>query len=147
MPASKDEARAYAKKVFALLDSEPDKLSDQELSLASKFKTSEDKLFAVRSDIDTIRQQVRQGEARLRSLELQAENEQGRCNGILDVMVDLKFGGVETGEEIPPDAAPPVSKANGKRPPVNRKEKRASTSKARPKKSRTKTNGKAAPAA
>lgn len=100
------EVDAYIRKVMGALENDPDSLSSIEKQFGTKYATVIQRVRQVEADLTQTREQVRQGEARVRSLELQHQAESGRATGFLETLVSLKF---ESAPEVqtPPPPAPP----------------------------------------
>jgi len=87
----------YLSNVLKLVESSPDKLSPHEKRLGTKLAEARAGVDKVANEIQTLRNQLQQGEARLRSLELQFENGLGKTTGIAEAILDLHF---DSGEEV-----------------------------------------------
>lgn len=115
-------------------NNEAEKLSTEERTLAEKCIKAEHRVKKILKDLETLRSQIAQGEARVRSMERALEGEQGRIDGFVEVLLEYMpddFGPQGPGPNRPPPAELP--------PPANRKQKRAAASKARKSKSKSAT--------
>lgn len=104
---SQQEVQAYLNHVLKMSEDSPEKLSKEERRLIDRYRRENQKLHQINSDISQIRDQIRQGEARLRSLELQAADTAGRAAAMLDYLAGLKF------DEEPQLEVPPTEKPTG----------------------------------
>jgi uncharacterized coiled-coil DUF342 family protein len=87
----------YLNNVLTLVESSPDKLNPNEKRLGTKLAEARAAVDKVANEIQTLRNQLQQGEARLRSLELQFENGLGKTTGIAEVLLELHFDSGEDG--------------------------------------------------
>jgi chromosome segregation ATPase len=85
------QKQQYLQTVLSNLGTAPEKLTKDELRLATKYQTEMQRLNQVQGELGQLRDQLRQGEARVRSLELQAADVQGKANGFLEYLTSLKF--------------------------------------------------------
>jgi hypothetical protein len=115
MPASQQDIQMYVQNVIKQLEGDPSRLTKDERRLAGKYVVESRRLERIQQETSQLRDQIRQLEARVRSLELQAADSQGRANGFLDYMASLKFeddapmGAPPQGAPIPsPEVAPKV---------------------------------------
>ena len=154
MATDPKEAREYARKITEAFRKKPESLEGSEKRLARKYWQASDEIVGVNSNIRDLRIQIQQAEQRIQQLQAQAENEQGKCNGFLELLIEDQFGD-DWNEQTPapgpddPPADPPAEAeaspdegGNGGTPPKNRKARRAK--KATAKKKTTKGGDKAA---
>lgn len=73
------------------LEKDPASLTPHEKRLGEKFKTVKEEAVQVAKDIDQLRNQIQQAQARLNSAELELQARQGRARGILDAIVELEM--------------------------------------------------------
>jgi len=99
-----EEAKRYVQSVMQRLDNSPDALSKQEFRLAKRFKESDGVVRKIAEDCDEMRSRIQQMQTNLGNAERQLENERGRCQGIVDSLVDLY---AVTLEESAAEAAKP----------------------------------------
>lgn len=88
---SQEAVQAYLADGMKKLAESPSSLSKTEKRLLTKLKKTSDAAQQVLKDIQNMKGQISQAEARLRSLELQSENHQGAANAFVDELVSLKF--------------------------------------------------------
>ena len=117
----------YIDDAMKRLDENPDSLEKFERRLLSKIRKSSVSAQQSFKDLQDLRNQITQAEARLRSVELQAESYQGQVSAYIDEIVSLKF---DLDEPLPPPAPTPDPAGNGAPKAVNRKQRRAAKSKA-----------------
>jgi len=103
MQPSQQAVNQYITSVLDKFRTDPEKLSKDEKRLAGKYQNEMARLERLNADVGQLRDQIRQGEARLRSLELQTADSQGKTNAFLEYMASLKF---EDMEGLPPGSAP-----------------------------------------
>jgi len=103
MPIDQQRVQAYIQGVLKAAENDPKSLSKEEMRVAGKYRIESQRLQQVQQDISQMRDQIHQAEARLRSLELQAADVQGRATGLLDYLASAKF----EEEAAPPDMMPP----------------------------------------
>lgn len=89
--AQQQRIQQYVQKVMADLQSDPDSLTGNERRFGSKYAEVLQRVRQIEGDLTQLREQVRQGEARIRSLELQHQGESGRAGAFLESLVSLKF--------------------------------------------------------
>ena len=106
MTPSQQQVQQYIQSVLNNLKSSPDKLNKEEIRLATKYQAEITKTNQIYSDIKSFQDQIRQADARLRSLELQLADTQGKANAYLDYLSTLKF------EDMTPAETPPVDNAH-----------------------------------
>ena len=106
---------AYIRKVMNALENDPGSLSSTEKQFGSKYAAVVRKVRQIETELTQVREQVRQGEARAKSLELQHQGESGRAAGLLEALVSLKFeaGPPEIQMPPPPEAPPSGEKEAG----------------------------------
>lgn len=85
------QAERYARSVLQRSEKKDPSLSKHEVRLARKYLETQNRMKKIASDIMEAKNLIEQTEAKRRSLELMFEQEQGKCNGYIDYMVDLKF--------------------------------------------------------
>lgn len=121
-PSAK-EIQKYIDGAMKRLDENPESLEPYERRLLAKIRMSSGAAQQAQKDIQDLKNQITQAEARLRSVELQAEGHQGAVSAYIDEVVSLKFN-----LEDPTIPKAPVVPSAGDAP-VNRHEKRAAKSK------------------
>jgi uncharacterized coiled-coil DUF342 family protein len=89
--AVQQQKQQYVQKTLSEYSSKPEDLSKEERRLCKKYQEEANKLGQLHGEISQLRDQLRQGEARLKSLELQAADSQGRASGLLDYLISSKF--------------------------------------------------------
>lgn len=124
---SPQEVQKYIDGSMKRLDEKPDSLEPYERRLLAKIRKSSGAAQQAMKDAQDLQNQITQAQARLRSVELQAESFQGSVNAYIDEVVSLKFNLEEPVSE-PAPKAPESPPTNGKTP-VNRHEKRAAKAK------------------
>ena len=85
----------YVASVLKALDSDPTSLNKDELRLATRHRKEMWNLNRLQKDIGQLHDQMHQAEARLRSLELQAADTQGKVSGFMEYLISLKFPEVD----------------------------------------------------
>lgn len=100
-------ASEYVQKLAAQMKTDPNAVGKMERRALTKAAESKERMNNMTQEIRQLRDTVTQAEARLKSLELQLENEVGKHNGMLDLIVSLKF---EADAPTPPPG-------NGSKPP------------------------------
>jgi chromosome segregation ATPase len=93
------EFQTYVNESIKKLTDDPDSLEKNERRLLGKLKKSSDAAQQSVKDVQALRNQITQAEARLRSLQLQIENYQGAANAYADELMSLKFDVELTDEE------------------------------------------------
>lgn len=114
---SNQEVQKYIDGAMKRLDESPGSLEPYERRLLGKIKKASQGAQQSMKDVGDLKNQVAQAEARIRSLELQAENLQGSVNAYIDEIVSVKFN-IEEPLDVPTKTheAPPASDdAKGKR--------------------------------
>jgi len=99
MQPSQQAVNQYITSVLDKFRTDPEKLSKDEKRLAGKYQNEMTRLERLNADVGQLRDQIRQGEARLRSLELQTADSQGKANAFLEYMASLKFDDMDV---LPP---------------------------------------------
>jgi len=94
------KADTYLRELMQKFEQEKDSLDPYVRRLILKYKEAQGRGDKVLQDLDQLRNQIKQAEARVRSLELQAADIQGKATGFLDVLVSMEFE-QETEIEIP----------------------------------------------
>lgn len=90
----------YVQGVLGALEKSPGSLSKTERRFGAKYAETHQKVRQIEGELTQLREQIRQGEARIRSLELQHQAESGRAGGFLESLVSLKFD--EDDATLPP---------------------------------------------
>ena len=101
MGYTKEQATEYFKSVLSRFKEDPSLLSKDERRLAKKYVESSEMLRKTLDDYVLMQNQIKQSQDRLRNLELRSESLQGKCDGFVEYLVDLKFE-----EEDAPDQDP-----------------------------------------
>jgi len=86
-----EKFQAYLSDSIKKLTEDPDSLEKNERRLLGKLKKESDAAQQSIKDVQALRNQITQAEARLRSLQLQIENHQGAANAYADELLSLKF--------------------------------------------------------
>lgn len=137
-------ANDYVNHVLKTLENDPKSLDKHEKRLGSKYRECMTRMQKISKDISDMRNQIEQAQTRLKSMELSLEQEQGRSNGFIEYLVDLKFL-EEPGKKGPAEGD---AQDGMKVEPANRHERRAAAAAAKSKKPTVKTqDGKEASAA
>jgi chromosome segregation ATPase len=124
---SPQEVQKYIDGAMKRLDEKPDSLEPYERRLLTKIRKSSGAAQQSMKDVQDLKNQITQAEARLRSVELQAESYQGSVNAYIDEVVSLKFNVEEPLPEA--TAKPPETPPTNGKAPINRHEKRAAKAK------------------
>jgi dsDNA-specific endonuclease/ATPase MutS2 len=103
---SNTEVQRYIDSAMRKLDESPESLESYERRLLGKIKKASQAAQEAVKGAQDMKNQIAQAEARMRSLELQAENHQGSVNAYIDEIVSVKFN-VEEPFTAPP--TPPKS--------------------------------------
>jgi len=93
-PATKPsnaEVQKYLDGALKKLEENPQSLEPFERRLLAKIKKASQSAQQAAKDTLDLKNQIAQAEARLRSLELQAENHQGAVNAYIDEIVAVRF--------------------------------------------------------
>jgi len=91
MPVDQKIAEAYAKHVLQKLKTNPDELEEAERRMARKHQKYATLSQNAQQDLKSLQDQIKQAEARIRSLELQAVDHQGKANMALEMLISMKF--------------------------------------------------------
>ncbi len=89
--AQQRQAQKYIQEVMTSLENDPSSLTGTERKFGSKYAEVSQRVRQIETDLTQLREQVRQAEARIRSLELQHQAENGRAAAFLESLVSLKF--------------------------------------------------------
>lgn len=92
MSLDRKKARAYIDQLQKDVEENPESLEKMELNLARRMLTLKAKADSSAKQVDTLRNQINQAEARIRSLSLQAQNYIGQSNGFAESLISMKFG-------------------------------------------------------
>ena len=101
----------YVQTVVGALEKDPTSLNAVEKRFGTKYVQSLQRVRAIEADLTQLREQIRQGEARVRSLELQHQSETGKTSAYVESLVALKF------DEEPEPIKAPEPAAPGEDPP------------------------------
>ena len=85
------KADSYLRELLGTFEKERDKLDPHVRRLILKYQETQAQGDRVTNEIEQLRNQLKQGEARLRSMELQATAVLGKAAGCLEVLVSMKF--------------------------------------------------------
>lgn len=124
---TQQEIQRYIDGAMRRFDESPDSLEPYERRLLSKIRKASSAAQQSIKDAQDLRNQITQAEARLRSVELQAEGHQGAVNAYIDEVVTQKFGIEDAMPPSAPSGGPPPD--TGSKTPMNRHEKRAAKAK------------------
>lgn len=108
------EVQRYLAELVTRAEKVPDSMGKYELRLVTKYKKMADATQNLLKDLQDLDNQIKQGQARLRSMELQAENCQGSVNMLVEELMDLKL---EAEASVPPEA--PVQEGQATSEPVS----------------------------
>jgi chromosome segregation ATPase len=89
--SQQQQAQKYVQGVLSALENDPGSLSGTERRFGSKYAEVHGRVRQIEGDLTQLREQVRQAEARIKSLELQHQAESGRAGAFLESLVSLKF--------------------------------------------------------
>jgi hypothetical protein len=119
MPIDPKQADTYLRDLLQSFETKRDELDPHTRRLIIKYKEAQAKGEQLTRDIDQMKNQIKQAEARTRTLELQAADTLGKAAGYLEFLVSMKF------EEEP---AVPVVPTQGRKAvrPVKTEERKAS---------------------
>jgi chromosome segregation ATPase len=110
--AIQKKKEAYVEDFIRKVDKAPEELSKHELRIGTRFRSARENADKIGKDITQIKEQITQGEARLRSMELQVQQEVGKANGFLEAILAFNF---DDDDEMSPDAGVmPPKGGNGK---------------------------------
>jgi len=98
-------AEAFLKDLLKMFDESPASLNDVQRRIAGKYRESFTTIGNLVKDAEQLQNQIKQASARVRSLDLQIADAQGKAQGFLELLVSLQFE-----NEIPKSVplAPPV---------------------------------------
>lgn len=99
-------ADTYLRQLMKMSEDNPERLSPTERRIAGKIRLSQQRSTSINQDLSQLRDQITQGEARVRSLELQAKSEEGKIQALLDFVVEEKFEPEEAMQNLPPPSPP-----------------------------------------
>lgn len=117
------QRQAYLDSVMKTFADAPDKLNALERQLAEKCARGDQRVGALLNQISTQKDQIEQGQNRLRQLEMTVEREQGAVNGFIELLVEAKFRSAEGGPvEAPKKKAKPAGKGSAKKAEKNAEE-------------------------
>lgn len=150
MPINQETAQAYVQSTLKKMEASPDALTEPERRLCRKYLKYRSIALQLQQDVQTLRNQIEQAEANIRSKELQVADNTGKASMAMEMMISMKFeeekeadadfqqavrdskkGGSSAPAFPPQAAAPPTLPPE----PVNRKQRRAA--KAKSKKAKT----------
>jgi len=109
MESDPREVRDYIRAVMNTLEKHPDQLDRRTARLAIKYKETTNRLKRCFDDLNGLKNQVEQAQARIRSLELQSENIQGSANTLVEELLEERDAAESPG--------PPPPELLKKRPP------------------------------
>ena len=116
------QVQKYLDQAMKVLEENPESLDKNERRMLLKVKKGSEAAQKADKDIGELKNQVTQAQARIKSLELVTENQQGYVNAYIEQLVEMKF---DYEEELPSTPEPPKEPeedpSNG-----NRKSRRAS---------------------
>jgi hypothetical protein len=113
MPVDQKIAQSYAQETLNRMDKSPDSLSEQERRLCRKHLKYRSLGMQLQQDVQTLRNQIQQAEATIRSKELQIADLNGKSQMALEMMVSLKF---ENETEADSDFQEALAQAKGEEP-------------------------------
>lgn len=112
----KKEAEAYLKSFLKRLNDSPKTLTNYEKRLGEKYKVSKAAADKTAEELEKLRTSIRQGEERVRVMELQIQGEIGRAEGYLGSIVEIEIDRLEG--EVEEKTPARKRKGNGKDQPV-----------------------------
>ena len=110
MTVERQKADEYLQKLNRLFQSNPKALDSWVYQTLVKQHDSQERANRLMSDIEQLRNQIQQAEARFRSLDLQLAEAQGRANGYTDLLIASEFDKAVAPEVVPK----PPEKKKGK---------------------------------
>jgi len=81
----------FVKDLLKRFREDPAQFSKHERRLGTKYEATRDSANRTTGELEQLRNQIIQGEARVRSLELQAQAEFGKAEGFLESLVELTY--------------------------------------------------------
>lgn len=91
MQQRQQQMEQYVQDTVKALEKDPNSLNAVEKRFGTKYVQSLQRVRAIEGDLTQLREQIRQGEARVRSLELQHQSETGKTSAYVESLVSLKF--------------------------------------------------------
>ena len=88
---SPQEVDQYLKDLLKQYETEPKTLDDTTYRMIGKHREAKARAEKIAADLEQLRNQIKQGEARARSLELQLVENHGRADSFIDFLVESKF--------------------------------------------------------
>jgi len=115
MAVDMQKAEEYLRKLHKQFADDPKSLDSWVYQLMVKRQDALDRSGKVSADIQQMRNQIMQADARLRSLELQLQESQGRANGYTDLLITSEFD-----KAVPPEKKPEPQKKKTPKPEVSK---------------------------
>ena len=115
MPIDPKQADAYVRQAIQQFLSDPQHLTEHERRLIRKYQKYNQVAQQAAQDAEQLRSQLRQGEARLRTVELQIADAQGKAEGFIEYLISSKFEDESSADETMPSPVIAEPKSNGKK--------------------------------
>ena len=128
------KAEEYGQKILKQFQKDPTKLGPHEARLARKYHESSSEADSIDQTVRQINGQVHQAQARVRSLELQYNEQIGKAAAFLEYIIALKFDGDNGTASQPkketksPAQAPTQRKAKARGKKISKKVKKSKAS-------------------
>ncbi len=91
MEIDQRKAREYSDKILKQFQKDPSKMGPHERKLAEKYYVAKNASDRIDQEVRQINQQIAQGQARVRSLELQYTEQAGKAAAFMEYIIALKF--------------------------------------------------------
>lgn len=86
-------AESYIKDLLQKFEANPTLVSETDRKILTKYKDAASRAEKIGKDMEQLQNQIKQAEARVRSMELQIAETQGRAAGCLEMIVAMQFEG------------------------------------------------------
>jgi len=91
MSVDPKQADSYVRQALQQLQGDVNSLTEQERRLLRKYQKYDQMARQAGQDAEQLRSQIQQAEARLRSIELQIVDAQGKAAGFIEYLISAKF--------------------------------------------------------
>ena len=85
------KADSYLRELLQKFDKDRNSLDPHTRRLIIKYREAQSKGDRLNHELEQLRNQIQQAEARFRSMELQTADAMGKASGLLEVLVSMKF--------------------------------------------------------
>jgi hypothetical protein len=97
-------ADSYLRDTLLRFDKEKSSLSETELRMLTKYKEYQLRSNQLGQEVDQLTNQIEQAKTRLRTMELQTAEAQGKAQSVLEILVSMKFDEAPVAPEAPEEA-------------------------------------------